>query len=84
MEAQVKLQDHITPASWEFFKILKLPSDRLALPPAQWSENENYQRAQQYIKYVKLVNDPAERGVKLASNYSKILSKDSTIRSLIY
>ena len=84
VEAQTKLQDLVTPASWEFFKILKLPSDWLALPPAQWSENENYRRAQQYVKTVKVVNDPAERGIKLASDYSKILSKDSTIRSLIY
>lgn len=84
IDGQTKLQDLITPDSWEFFKILNLPSDWLALPPTQWSDNENYQKAMQYVKTVKVVNDPAERGIKLASDYSKILSKDSAIRSLIY
>ena len=55
IDGQTKLQDLITPDSWEFFKILNLPSDWLALPPTQWSDNENYQKAMQYVKTVKVV-----------------------------
>ena len=60
------------------------PSSRISSLLPVGSENENYRRAQQYVKTVKVANDPAERGIKLASEYSKILSKDSAIRSLIY
>ena len=36
------------------------------------------------MRTVKVVNDPAERGIKLASDFSKTLTQDSAMRSLIF
>ena len=46
----------------------------MALPPAEWDSME----------FRNLTNDCAERAVKLATDYSKSLTKDSQERSKIY
>ena len=63
------------------FKILEISPDWLALPPAQWDSNPDYM---EFRNFVIAVNDCAERGVKLATDYSKSLTKDSQERSRIY
>ena len=55
------------------FDILKMSPDWLALPPAEWDSNPDY------IKFRNFV-----RQVKLATDYSKSLTKDSQERSKIY
>ena len=66
------------------FKILKISPDWLALPPAQWDSNPDYMEFRNFVRTVKVINDCAERGVKLATDYSKSLTKYSQERSKIY
>ena len=63
------------------FKILEISPDWLALPPAQWDSNPDYM---EFRNFMRTVNDCAERGVKLATEYSKSLTRDSQERSKIY
>ena len=76
-----ELRDLVTPNSCQLFKILEISPDWLALPPAQWDFNLDYM---EFRNFMRTVNDCAERGVKLATDYSKSLTKDSQERSRIY
>ena len=58
-----------------------MSADWLALPPAQWDSNPDYM---EFRNFARAVNDCAERGVKLATDYSKSLTKESQERSRIY
>ena len=40
--------------------------------------------AESFVKTVKVTNDVAERGVKLAEDYANMLTKDDDISALIY
>ena len=81
---KTELRDLITSDSWELFDILKVSADWLALPPAKWDTNPDYIEFRNFVRQLKVTNDCAERGVKLASDYSKSLTKDSQEKSKIY
>ena len=48
------------------------------------NQNQNFIKAKEFVKTVNVVNDPAEQGIKLASDFSKSFTKDSSMRSLIF
>ena len=79
-----ELWDFVKPDSWEFFDILKVKADWLTWPLTEWEESEDYRKARQFVTTVKVVNDAAERGIKLASDYAQSLTKDSEIRQKIF
>ena len=72
------------PHSWDFFTILRVEADWLTWPMDKWEESEDYQKARQFVTTVKVVNDAAERGIKLASDYVQSLTKDSEVRQKIF
>ena len=84
MTDKTELRDLVTPNSWQLFNILKMSPDWLALSPAKWDTNPDYIEFRKFVRSVKVTNDCAERGVKLATDYSKSLTKDSQERSRIY
>ena len=49
-----------------------------------WDSNPDYIEFRNFVRAVKVTNDCAERAVKLATDYSKSLTKDSQERSKIY
>ena len=78
------LWDFVKPSSWEFFDILKVKADWLNQPVTEWEDSEDYRKARHFVMTVKVVNDAAERGIKLASDYAQSLTKDSEIRQKIF
>ena len=80
IDEKTSLSDLITPQSFKFFSILNLDYDWLAISPEKWEQEESYKKAKQFVKTVKVTNDVAERGVKLAADYATILTKDEEIR----
>ena len=84
MTNKTELRDLVTPDSCQLFNILKMSPDWLALPPAQWETNPDYIEIRNFVRTVKVTNNCAERGVKLATEYSKSLTRDSQERSKIY
>ena len=84
MSDKTELPDLVTSDSWQMFDILKLSPDWLALPPDEWDTDPDYIVFRNFVRTVKVTNDCAERGVKLATDYSKSLTKDSQERSKIY
>ena len=43
-----------------------------------------YVAAEQFVKTVKVTNDVAKQGVKIASDYANILTRDSKIRQMFF
>ena len=43
-----------------------------------------YVAAEQFVKTVKITHDVAKRGVKIASDYAIILTRDSKIRQMFF
>ena len=72
------------PHSWDFFTILRVEADWLTWPLNKWEESEDFRKARQFVTTVKVVNDAAERGIKLASDYVQSLTKDSEVRQKIF
>ena len=75
-----QLQHLITPVSWFPFTLLNLGCKWLELSPEKWESDPDYKEMRDFARRVKLTNDVAERGVKLISDYSNILTKDSEER----
>ena len=73
----------ITPKSFKFFSILGIDSDWLAKSPDTWEDEEGFRAANEFVNTVKVTNDVAERGVKLATDYATVLTKDDSVRSLL-
>ena len=84
LSEKTELRDLVTSESWELFDIMKMSPGWLALPPAEWDTNSDYVELRKCVRQMKVTNDCAERGVKLATDYSKSLTKDSQERSKIY
>ena len=70
----------LSPLSWFPFCLLILSFEWLESPPSQWEKDPDYKVMEKFAKTVKLVNDVAERGVKMADDYSNCLTKDSEER----
>ena len=75
-----KIEHLITPISWFPFTLLGLSHEWLKTPPSEWDNNSDFKEMKDFAQNVKLTNDVAERGVKLVSDYSDILTTDSEER----
>lgn len=71
-----RLEDFVTSHTRSFFDILGLPSSFLETTAENWAQNETYWNANNIIQHMKVVNDIAERGVKLMDEYNKLLTND--------
>ena len=84
MLSELEIVNFVQPHSWDFFTILRVEADWLTWPLDKWEESEDYRKAWQFVTTVKVVNDVAERGIKLASDYVQSLTKDSEVRQKIF
>ena len=55
----------------------------LEQPVDSWEDNADYTTAKTFVHTVKTTNDLAERAVKMATDYSQILTKDEDTRRRI-
>ena len=78
-----ELVDLVTPESYKFFDILGLDHEWLSKNPDKWEEDDSFTEAKTFVTTVKVVNDTAERGVKLAEDYATILTQDDAMRAMI-
>ena len=83
VDEKTELVDLVTPESYKFFDILGLDCEWLSKNPDRWEEFESFVEAKQFVTTVKVVNDTAERGVKLAEDYATILTQDDDMRAMI-
>ena len=50
LEMTTELYDLVTEDSWQFFHIVKVAPDFLALTPSEWADNEDYMTAREYVR----------------------------------
>lgn len=73
---QKDLSDFVSQKSLNLFKIFELPYDFLDLDIELWSSDDSYRENENYFKQLKVVNDVAERGVALITEYNQCLTKN--------
>ena len=81
--SNTKLLDLVNQDSFMFFDILQLPWDWLKVTPQDWENFPSYQEARTFVRTCKVVNDAAERGIKLVTDYTKILTVNGEMRKKI-
>ena len=81
--SKLKLHNYVMSGSHYLFDKLDFKKDWINQPVKNWKNNENFQEMAKYVKNLLVTNDAAERGVKLISDYSMILTKDSEERQKI-
>ncbi|CAI6372613.1 unnamed protein product [Macrosiphum euphorbiae] len=72
------LEDFICSESMTLFNRFKINTEFLKIDPSSWQNNENYKKAAAIIKNIPVVNDVAERGVKLIEEYNDKITKDES------
>ena len=76
-----KLCDFIGPESWFIFECQRMDKDWLYDKPEQWTANKSFKKGQKFIANIKVVNDTAEKTVKLYSDYAAILTENKEQRA---
>lgn len=72
--AELELPDFVTDESINFFNRFKLSTNFLRSDPTKWKNDDGYMCAFEAIRHMKVVNDCAERGVKLMSDFAQALT----------
>ena len=72
------LADLATKNSMNFFTVLDVNKDFLEYPVAEWASRDDYIESRKIVSHLKVVNDIAERGVKLFKDFNKALTKNET------
>lgn len=66
---QTNLSDLLNNDSWFLFHSLKLPCEFLKEDVATWNTLDSYKLCLEHVRSINVVNDGAERGVKLTSDF---------------
>ena len=69
LNATTTLTDLITEDSWFLFHILQIDSDFLHEGSHTWQDIHSYQQGHQKVNAINVINDCAERGVKLTTDF---------------
>lgn len=70
------IEEFIYPNSINFFKRFAIKTSFLNEDPQLWNTNEDYVHAINILQNLKVVNDSAERAVKLIEDYNSIITKN--------
>ncbi|XP_050524055.1 uncharacterized protein LOC126895832 [Daktulosphaira vitifoliae] len=71
-----QIYEFINSSSIKLFERFNIATDFLNQNPLDWNENDNYQKGKSLFNQLKVINDAAERGVQLISNFNEIITKD--------
>lgn len=80
------LSSLIGPRSWLLFSLMGLTNcqtDWLQLPPEYWGVLENYRSLKSFINRLEVVNDSAERGIKIISDYKDVCRNNDQLEYVI-
>ena len=69
VSAETKLFNLVGPDSHLFFKVFKIDPSFLRKHPREWSDDQHFQAGKVVVNALRVVNDSAERGVKLATDF---------------
>lgn len=70
------LSHFVTPETANFFTRFGLSADFIGTDPDVWKDREDYQKSLEILSNLHVVNDAAERGVKLIADYTNVLCRN--------
>lgn len=79
----LNLEDFVSVKTYNFFRGFGICTNFLKLHPREWQQNQKYKDAFEIIKSVKVVNDLAERGIALATEYNNTITKNEEERQYL-
>ena len=83
LSTSTSLPDLVGPQSFLLFDLLVLPWDWLGDNPDTWEQSDSYMQMRDNVRTVNVINDVAERCVKLIADYATILTTEDKMRSLL-
>ena len=76
MTEGVTLGDLASKRTRKILSRLEIAESFVKLPPSLWPTNPDYQNGKERVKALRVVNDTAERGVKLFEEYNGLITND--------
>lgn len=73
---QKRLSDFVSKNTKQFFKRFGIDDTFLKQDPNKWAEMKEYQQGLEFCSKLSVVNDVAERNVKLMSDFNNVLTND--------
>lgn len=73
-----EIDDFICVNTKKLFKRFAINTIFLNEDPLKWANNEDYNKALLVLKNIPVINDVAERGVKLIEDYNNKITKDES------
>jgi len=77
------LDKFVLKSSFKTLRLLNIPSDCLQENSSGWNQNEEFIARMNIVKHLQVVNDLAERGVKLMSDFTDTATKDENQKQFI-
>lgn len=81
--AKKELDYFVSTETKSFFERFEIDTSFLSDPPSSWNSNETFLKSKKKIQHTMVVNDTAERGVKLIQEYNTVLTKSEDQRQFI-
>ncbi|XP_025413648.1 uncharacterized protein LOC112685837 [Sipha flava] len=69
--------------SWKLFQRFKISFNFLREDPSSWKALDEYIQAKEILSALKVVNDTAERGIKLMEEYNEKFTKNEDQKQFI-
>ncbi|GBP87160.1 hypothetical protein EVAR_62629_1 [Eumeta japonica] len=76
LTSEITLEAFVTQRTLKTLSALDIKDSFLELPTDTWNDNDDYLQGKNCVKKLRVVNDTAERGVKLFEDYNTILTKN--------
>lgn len=76
LSTEATLEAFASQRTLKTLSVLDINDSFLQIPPETWGGNGDYLQGKSYIRNLRVVNDTAERGVKLIEDYNSILTKN--------
>jgi len=77
------LASFVTECSWNFFQLLGIKTDFLTCPIETWQFHPSFQSAKIIISNLRVVNDSAERGVKLGYDFLSVAQTEKIYQNVL-
>ena len=74
---------YVGPSSWSFFQALDCSHDFLNKPVDDWSTDEGYLATKDIVESLAVVNDAAERGVKLGHDFLSYARNEENYQNIL-
>lgn len=78
-----ELHHFITENTVHFFSRFDISRDFLEKDPSEWSDDDEFKNTRALLSTLEVVNDNAERGVKLMEDFNKLITKDEEMKQFL-